>query len=87
MVQSHKGTIPCETYKNSNQLQQIEINTRILKYTKMNCWRNVTLADKFDMSPEDAEKESRTFTFFSQRSQRSYGNRLIVEIVRNRKDH
>ena len=32
------------------------------KYTKMNCWRNV--ADKFDMSPEDAEKKSRTFAFF-----------------------
>ena len=51
------------------------------KYTKMNYWRNV--ADKFDMSLEDAEKKSRTFAFFfcSQRSHRSYGNRLIVEIV------
>ena len=32
-----------------------KIYTRILKYTKMNCWRNV--ADKFDRSPEDAEKK------------------------------
>ena len=48
---------------------------------KMNCWRNV--ADKFDMSTEDAEKKSRTFAFFSQRSQRSYGNGLIV---RDRQD-
>ena len=31
-------------------------------YTKMNCWRNI--AGKFDMSPEDAEKKSRTFAFF-----------------------
>ena len=42
-------------------------------------YRNV--ADKFDMSPEDAEKKSRTFAFFSQWSQQSYGNRLIVEIL------
>ena len=41
-----------------------KIYTRISIYTKMNCWRNVT--GKFDMSPEDAEKKSRTFTFFSQ---------------------
>ena len=53
-----------------------KIYTRILKYIKINCWRNVVLADKFDMSPEDAEKKSRTFAFFfSQRLQRSYGNR------------
>ena len=50
------------------------------KYTKMNCWRNV--ADKFDTSPEDAEKIVKGIhLFFSQRSQRSYGNRLIVEII------
>ena len=30
--------------------------------TKMNCWRNVV--DKFDMSPEDAKKKSRTFAVF-----------------------
>ena len=35
------------------------------KYTKMNCWRYVAHI-KFDMSPEDAEKKSRTFAFFSQ---------------------
>ena len=35
------------------------------KYTKMNCWRNV--ADKFDMSPEDAEKKVKDIRlFFSQ---------------------
>ena len=32
-----------------------KIYTRISIYTKMNCWRNVAPADKFDMSPEDAE--------------------------------
>ena len=59
-----------------------KIYTRVLKYTKMNCWRNV--ADKFDRSPEDAEKKSqRHLPFFSQRS---YGNQLIVEIVRDRQD-
>ena len=36
----------------------------------MNCWTNV--AEKFDMIR----------LFFSQRSQRSYGNRLIVGIAR-----
>ena len=46
----------------------------------MNCWRNV--ADKFDTSPEDAEKIVKGIhLFFSQRSQRSYGNRLIFEII------
>ena len=34
-----------------------------IKYTKMNCWRNV--ADKFDMSPEDAEKSQGHSPFFS----------------------
>ena len=28
------------------------------KYAKMNCWRNVAQADKFEMSSEDAEKKS-----------------------------
>ena len=37
----------------------------------MNCWRNVALADKFDMSPEDAGKKVKE---------------LIVEIVRDRQD-
>ena len=51
------------------------------KYTKMNYWRNV--AGKFDMSLEDAEKKVKDICLFfcSQRSHRSYGNRLIVEIV------
>ena len=50
------------------------------KYTKVNCWRNV--ADKFDMSPEDAEKKVKDIClFFSQRSRQSYGDQLIVEIV------
>ena len=61
-----------------------KIYTRILHYTKMNCCRNV--ADKFDRSPEDAEKSQGHSPFFSQRSQRSYGNQLIVEIVRDRQD-
>ena len=34
------------------------------KYTKMNCWRNVALADKFDMSPEDAEKKVKDIRLF-----------------------
>ena len=46
-----------------NELSK-DLYTNKYIYTKMNCWRNVT--DKFDMSPEDAEKKSRTFTFFSQ---------------------
>ena len=33
------------------------------KYTKINCWRN--LADKFDMSPEDAVKRRGHLPFFS----------------------
>ena len=38
------------------------------KYTKMNCCRNV--ADKFNRSPEDAEKKVKDIRlFFSQRSQ------------------
>ena len=32
------------------------------KYTKMNCWRNV--ADKFGMSPEDAEKKVKDICLF-----------------------
>ena len=36
--------------------------TRILKYTKMNCRRNV--ADKFDMSPEDSEKKVKDIRLF-----------------------
>ena len=33
--------------------------------TKMNCWRSWrNVVDKFDMSPEDAKKKSRTFAFF-----------------------
>ena len=44
-------------------LAKIYTRTNIPTITKMNCWRNV--ADKFDMSPEDAEKRSRTFAFFS----------------------
>ena len=39
----------------------------------MNCWKNV--ADKFNMSPEDAEKNQGHSPFFSQQS---YGNRMIV---------
>ena len=50
----------------------------------MNCCRNV--ADKFDRSPEDDEKKSRTFAVFFSAIQRSYGNQLIVEIVRDRQD-
>ena len=51
------------------------------KCTKMKCWRNV--ADKYDMSPEDAEKRRGHSPFFFQRS---YGKRFIVEIVRDRQD-
>ena len=32
------------------------------KYTEMNCWRNV--ADKFHMSPEDAEKKVKDIRLF-----------------------
>ena len=32
------------------------------KYTKMNCWRNA--ADKFDKSPEDAEKKFKNIFLF-----------------------
>ena len=60
-----------------------KIYTRILKYTKMNCCRNA--ADKFDRSSED-EKKSKTFAVFFSAIQRSYGNQLIVEIVRDRQD-
>ena len=52
-------------------------------YTKMNCWRNVV--DKFDISPEYTEKKSQGHSpFFSLRSQRSYGSRLIVGIAKDR---
>ena len=37
------------------------------KYTEMNCWRNV--ADKFHMSPEDAEKKVKDIRLFFQQSQ------------------
>ena len=40
-----------------------KIYTRISIPIKMNCWRNV--ADKFDMSPEDAEKSQDHSPFFS----------------------
>ena len=61
----------------------------------MNCWRKIV--NKFDMSPEDAKKnqehsyclrylkESKGLLdalFFSQRSQRSYGNHTIAGIAR-----
>ena len=55
--------------------------TRILKYTKMNCRRNV--ADKFDMSPEDSEKKVKDIRpFFLSDHSDHMENRLIVEIVR-----
>ena len=44
-------------------LAKIYTRTNIPTITKMNCWRNV--ADKFDMSPEDAEKKVKDIRLFS----------------------
>ena len=57
-----------------------DYKNKYTKYTKMNCWSWRNAVDK--ISPEDAKKSQEHSLFFcSQRSQRSYGNRLIVEIV------